>query len=526
MMDEHRNVSTDKVNPISLDQPFSCFKLVDQKYGGDQNPAIRRLFSLARSLKAQTLLTEDIEPRGIILDENEEIKECFSDYELQGLERISFWKSSCEETSSHALCEDNLLGYAILKHDKVTSNNNYDSWHIFEAVFKKYPDPHNCVPDPMEYQVTLWNIKASIHGLLYAQQNKLNKACAQVALRSLLSRILKKDISYRTINELAEKLSGEPVVKPNGLTAKQIQSVLKSLNVDFRDFDYSQYCKRKSKLYREKYPYQKYVYSGIECGTGALVGFHLSGPAVIKPQQHIIPFYGHTFNKDTWAPEADIAYFKVGEQLGYLPSENWTSSFLGHDDNFGANFCVPRLYIRPDDVDYVVELLKPGISFSGAQAEALALQFLYSVLNQLSAPMNDWLDRLVHYASPKIQRIVLRAIAVNREKYIEHLTNEKDWDGNTEDQQMLDGFSKSLPDVLWIVEVSIPQLFPGNERKLGEIVLNGSIKLSSNTKDRSHLLFIRLPGQYVLSLPEASNEQDFLRAPSKLMSHLQVIRLE
>ena len=61
--------------------------------------------------------------------------------------------------------------------------------------------------------------------------------------------------------------------------------------------------------------------------------------------------------------EADMAYFRVGESFGYIPSANWTSSFLGHDDNFGPCFCVPRLYISNDKVDYVAELLKPGIRF-------------------------------------------------------------------------------------------------------------------------------------------------------------------
>jgi hypothetical protein len=524
MMDEHRNIIGRKVSLFSCEKPFSSFKFVDQNLGAEQNPAIRRLFSLARSLYAKSLLVEEIEPCGIISDEKKEIEESFSDYIFLGLERISFWTSNCEEIKSSGFSTENLAGYAILKHDKVPSKN-YDCWHIFESVFKKYPHPHNCVPNPMEYKVTLGDFKTSISGLLYAQQNNLNKACAQVSLRSLITRIIKHDISYRTINEFAEELSGEPVDKPRGLTAKQIQSVLKGVDIRFRDFDYSQYSKEESTLYRRIYPYQKYVYSGVECGTGALVGFHLTGPAITETKKHIIPFYGHTFNKDTWAPDADIAYFRVGEELGYLPSENWTSSFLGHDDNFGANFCVPRLYIKPDDVDYVVELLRPGTLFGGAQAEALALQFLYSVLNQINKTKNDWLDRLIYYASKDIQKIVLRALSIDKSMYINHLKNETDWEGNHEDPKMLDLLSVYLPNNLWIVEISIPQLFPGNEHKLGEIALNGSVQLSDNISDRSHLLFVRLPGEYVFDFSDGKDGRNFLKAPSDLISHLPVMRI-
>jgi len=376
----------------------------------------------------------------------------------------------------------------------------------------------------MEYAVALGRERISVEGLLYAQQNGLNKACAQVALRSLISRINGSDVSYRQINNLARQESTQSFNPGKGLTLLQIRAVLAGFGILFRDLDYNLYSDKE----RKDYPYQKYVYSGIESGTGALLGFHFTGPAIQDPQRHIIPFYGHTFNKDTWAPEAETSYFRVGEKLGYVSSLNWTSSFLGHDDNFGPNFCVPRLYIQPKEVDYVVELLKPGIKFGGAQAEAMALQFLYSVLNQIIDQIdlseNVWLKRLVHYAHPDIQRIVLRAIAIDRDAYIQHLSNEKDWSQHSEHRQVINVLSKLLPKALWIVEVSIPQLFPANERKLGDIVLNGGIELSASQKKRSHFLFVRLPGLYLFDISEKSRQQ-FLTVPSNLTSHLPVMKL-
>jgi hypothetical protein len=220
-----------------------------------------------------------------------------------------------------------------------------------------------------------------------------------------------------------------------------------------------------------------------------------------------------------------MAYFRVGERLGYIPSENWTSSFLGHDDNFGPNLCVPRLYIHPKQVEYVVELLKPGIAFGGAQAEALSLQFLYSVLNQIDTSGNIWLHRLACDADPNIQRIVLRAIAIDRNKYIKHLSNEKDWKQHSEARQIINILGRLLPQALWIVEISVPQLFPANERKLGEIILNGEIEIRSGQSKLSHFLLARLPGRY-LFLDYRRGRMDFLQVPSNLTSHLQVIRLQ
>jgi len=517
-MDEHRLVASKQINSVSFDQPFSSFDYIDDNHLSG-NLAIARLFSLARSEKTRTLIVEKIDAAGIIADENREIKSYFNDYRMADLKRISFWGNDSQGTNAAVSKTAHCIGYAILKHDVVPSKG-YTQWHIFEAVFKKYPHPHNCVPSPMKYDVTFGKTKFQMSGLLYAQQNGLNKACAQVALRSLISRIKMKDISYRKINDLARNVPGLTLNPAAGLNPLQIQAVLKGLNIKYRDFDYMQGTRSD----RKRIPYQKYVYSGIESGTGALVGFRLYG----ERGRHIIPFYGHTFNKDTWAPDADITYFRVGRRLGYIPSQNWTSSFLGHDDNFGPNFCVPRLYIPASQVEYVVELLAPGIEFGGAQAEAMALKFLYSVLNWFSnhdeyLRRNRWLGRLASNAAD--QRIVLRAIAIDKRLYIKHLSNEKDWMQNAEKRSTVKILDKLLPRNLYVVEISIPQLFPANERKLGDIVLDGTIRIDTSSKNSSNFVFVRLPGSYLFSLSNNA-EQSFLHVPSDIVSHFPLIQLQ
>ncbi len=224
-------------------------------------------------------------------------------------------------------------------------------------------------------------------------------------------------------------------------------------------------------------PFQKYVYAGIESGGGSLLGFEMSGPGLPESRRHIIPFYGHTFNQDTWVPEAETAYFHIGENVGYIPSESWTSSFLGHDDNFGSNFCIPRLYLQPEQVRYAVELFQPGVQYSGVIAEALALAFLYSVIPNIQPGGNRWLERLRVWTEQ--QRAVLRARSITSMEYFNHLQTLQDWDGNFENPAFYDLLRDRLPDVLWMVEVSTPQLFPANERKLGEIILDAGRTLET-----------------------------------------------
>lgn len=516
-MDSHRLVSPTKVDPFPFDRPFSSFAFIEKHF--NRSPAIQRLFSLGRSEVAKTLLVENIPPTGLISEENEEIRGYFQDYVMSGLQRISFWRQEFSNLEKNAFTEKNCIGYAILKRDTVASIN-HDRWHVFEAVFKKYPHEHNCVPNPMDYKVQLGNIRLNVSGLLYAQQNQLNKACAQVALRSLISRAIKKDISYKTINDIARKVA---TLNPGeGLNIDQIREVLKAFNIRYSDYEYQEGMTLNE---RKLIPYDKYVYAGIESGLGALVGFKFAGPSAQKNAKHIIPFYGHTFNKDTWAPEADKDYFHIGDHLGYLPSDNWTSSFLGHDDNFGPNLCVPRLFISQQQVEYVVELLRPQIAYNGAQAQALALKYLYSVLSQLSPQLietNEWLPRLID--SYNAQRIVLRAIAVDRDTYISHLSNGRDWKENSENPIMTGILTKCLPKTIWVVEVSLPQLFPANKSKLGEIILHGELPIKADLNYRSHFVLVRLPGYYFLDQSENGGDR-FLSAPSLLKSHVPALRL-
>jgi len=63
------------------------------------------------------------------------------------------------------------------------------------------------------------------------------------------------------------------------------------------------------------------------------MGFEMSGASSAR---HIIPVIGHTFNEDTWVAPATRDYFDGG--LSYYPSENWLSTYVVHDDNFGPYF--------------------------------------------------------------------------------------------------------------------------------------------------------------------------------------------
>jgi hypothetical protein len=78
-----------------------------------------------------------------------------------------------------------------------------------------------------------------------------------------------------------------------------------------------------------------------------------------------------------------------------------------------------------------------------------------------------------------------------------------------------------MPEYLWMIEISIPQLFPANERKLGEIILNASVKFDFD-KPTDFKLFVlaRLPGSYFLFESGDYDKPNFAQVPSRIKSHM------
>ena len=319
-VNDHRLTKPKSWACVNTRRPFSSFKYVETQFKDE--PAIRRLFSQARSHGCKTLVVEDIGAEGIIEAENDEIKKRHADHKMTGLKRLTFWRSVFQsEDDFHGSESKHLAGFAILKRDEVPSRN-IGQWHVFDSVFQRYPHHHNCVPAERVFSVRVGGRCFDVPGVLYCQQNNLNKACAQVALRSLLcmSHVPELSLPYATINRLASSV--KPGFDPaDGLNAPQIQAVLKGLGVGYSVVDYT----KESIAARRTMPYQKFLYAGIESGAGALLGFEYKGPKA-KGERHIISFFGHTFNQDTWVPNAEVAYFHVGERTRYIPSEAWLSS--------------------------------------------------------------------------------------------------------------------------------------------------------------------------------------------------------
>ena len=484
-MDTARCLTGESPSIVNISPPFSNFDFLEKRQADwfSGRPALSRIFSQARREKCNTLVVEKLPLANELADEVQELKGYYPDYQDGGAWRLSFFTTSFEKPAMvEQLDPQDYRGYAIIRKDIIPSKSREIS-HVFESVFVKFDHLHNFVPTSAVYKAICCGREFEIPGILYCQQNTLNKTCAQVALRSLLSaQSPDRAITYSEINQTAQR--SDPW---NGLSSDQIRRVLTHFKIHYQDLDYTAPTDAsKQEQLRRKVPYHRFIYTGMESGMGGLVGFQFAGQA----SRHIIPFFGHTFNQDTWAPRASSAYFHVGPSTKYIPSDEWVSSFIGHDDNFGSNYCIPRRFIDPEQVKYIVSLLPYSIPGSPLVAEARAIDFLYKYYSQIDAS-TPWGDRFKAHINQ--QDTVARPLLIRKPDYVKHLKGMSDWEGNTENKTLIDQIETILPDCFWMVELSLPELYSANYSKVGELIL--TVESAGNQIDFSML---RIPGHYAL----------------------------
>jgi hypothetical protein len=515
--------------PVCLDRPFSNFEHIEEHYDGSH--PIHKLFSISRCHGGRTLLVEEIPAVGNVAEENEDIENLDRGFKHLSLLRLTFWKPLFQKKLPATARSKDCIGYVILKKDRLTRHVvgkgvvTCDEWHVYEAVFHSYPHRHTYAKAKAGFEFMADGRRFHITGCLYAQQNEVNKTCAQVSIRSIASSYLgNNELSYRRINALAAKgcrkfLPGE------GFGHRHTEKVLNGLGIEHHMVDYAGLSRKRRKNKEgqfpewERYPCEKLLYAGVEAGCGALMSFKPTDPDARPDALHMIPVFGHTFNEDSWVPNAEKTYFRIGKKISYIPSLAWLSHFLVHDDNFGANLCIPRNFINRKDVRFIYELRPKGWCYSGVDAETTAAFIFCSIIEGRGTRDNPWIRRLRKYYGNK-GRVILRHVPITTADYLKKLKSCRDWDGAHEPVELIDALKEHLPRgrKLWMVEISVPEVFPTNKRKLGEILLDASHPLELE-KD-SNFIFGRLPGNFILlrSLADDGN-LNFTFVRSEMNSH-------
>ena len=135
-------------------------------------------------------------------------------------------------------------------------------------------------------------------------------------------------------------------------------------------------------------------------------------------------------------------------------------------------------------------------------------------------------------------KVVLRSLFVQKDEYLKWLADARDWTGKKECESAVGEIKKALsemealnkPASFWMVEFSLPHLFPANERKIGEMLFS-AVQLGE-AKGKEDILFpllIRIPGYYLSPvLPKIDGEVklDFDIMESAIVSHTECFEYE
>ena len=480
--------------PVILDTkpPFSNFQYIENRFGSLDS--IHRIFSQVRLRGFQTLISEEIGSVGFSGEDDLELVGAGIKPFPDSLVRLSFFSAEIKDASNISSVENhNFLGYAILK--KIPAGPSSYIWIVFESVITVCRHENNYLHKLRKYNVNIGGTSFTVTGVLYCQQNQLTNVCAHAALRTCISLVTPPgDISYSRMNQILTE-GGMSHGISEGLGIEQICLILNKLDIKYSLFSLEDAKPDDKEPPQDKkdtakdyiIPYQYFLYSSIESGFPALLGFSL------EKGGHIIPVFGHTFNEDTWVPKANASYFEIGKDTRYIPSETWVSSYVCHDDNFGSYYCLPRYYLSNKNNPTVIAIRPNQAEYDAISAEAIAADYLYTLYKTIEreGKVNFWAKRLGKAISEKGGWFVLRTLCMSKEDYIEHLRLLKGWDNKTIPAKLITALNDGLPKLLWVAEISLPELFSANKRKLGEIVLDANKPVGS-TQDLANFVLARI----------------------------------
>lgn len=462
-------------------------------------------------------------------EENEDLLKRYGGKPTHRVLRLSFFTCGISnEKELDKVESEEFIGYAVVKIDTV--NQNLKRTRIYESVVRPSRHDNIYVHGAPEWSCQVGENQFTVSGYLYAQQNAMTNVCAHVALRTVIGRFLPHEMSYRRMNQLAgfdhstRKAGGND---GDGMDRSEMETILDKAGLKSFIEDYTDAPNK------DRPPFQKSVYASIESGYPAIIIFELR--TGLNFCMHAVPVFGHTFNDDTWVPNAENFYFKVG-RAKYIPSESWVSMYLAHDDNWGSNYCIPRHYLHtrgksrsksksknpkpPLDgrVAYVISTFPKNIKLKPVAAEVIGMNYLSAIFSQIPDKSGTWGKRLRGYA--RISRMVVRLKLVRKNDYIAHLKKLKDWQGNILNNKWLKLLEDTMPDeYFWMIEMSIIELFSTNKRKLGEVLLRAE-KEGDNKQDFKSLFIARVPGYFTLFSGCANKVPKFKFFPCALTEHV------
>ena len=492
---------------------YSFFQLVDELWCSRNSDPMRRLCTLMRKMKVESLVIEELELNEELLEEQNMASKRYEwDVGLTA-KRLTFFRSlpaSSRWDDIEELPNNHLLGYAVVV--TLTPPNDERTTYLLESVVRPpsvwvhdvdhrisiEPITNYYVHNTRDFETIVGTKDLSrtfpLRGSFFTQQNNITHVCAHAALRMAInssSTLTHEKLTNKRINDIlgldfssSEKcvgqIKGDPPETKKGLSSQELKEVIHQLGGKTTSADFTKDVSTE---------YDQFIYPFIESSCPVILGiegwdFHSN--SIIS---HAVSVLGHTLNSDRWEPEARPGYSKLQPQP-YIPATGWIEHYVINDDNFGMYLTLPSDMLRnhppepPQEnpnlhATMAIAIVPQDVQIPGWFAEQIAVRTIQIVVQIIQNLIKDepgippsfvWIERLAQQPKNIISRTVSRTLLQTRESYTEHIESlEKD--GHIAlTPEIQQGLSR-LPNYIWVSEITLSHLYTGNKHKLGDVVI-------------------------------------------------------
>jgi hypothetical protein len=172
----------------------------------------------------------------------------------------------------------------------------------------------------------------------------------------------------------------------------------------------------------------------------------------------------------------------------------------------------------------VIATLPKQVKLNPIRAEVIGADYLFTILPQLPTNRDPWAKRLREYARRHL--LVLRPYLLTIEEYTAHLAKLRDWRGDAIEARLVAALRAILPkEMLWMIELSVPELFSANLRKVGEVLVRAEV-WTRPVRDLACFLLARLPGYFALYEKGDASHPQYQFIESGAAGHVQLYGCE
>lgn len=363
--------------------------------------------------------------------------------------------------------------------------NGIQQSYVFEASIRlpsrgptSKPLLNNYLPLARDLKICVSGEEYTFQGIYFCEQNGATTLCVHSALKVVTHAAFNRKLPAKEVQELL----GGDVVEAGGVTTDNLMDAFHKLKLNPVLYNFKPSGNKQ--LGDEENPWPL-LCSAIEAGRPALLIVETQG----KKIDHVLPVLGYTLNSDEWHPHASDSYRK--KQADFLSSSEWIDHLIINDDLMGPLYCLSQSWLKRTHRETrltgssktsknpslgglrprgIIVLAPDQVEISAPVAEKCAYDSMKMLLPVLDSNWNVR-GRWWRYLVDKKPRLVLRTTMTEKQPYLDHLMKMHGSRRSVRMSSLMSLLQEKLPDVFWLSEISLPNLYAGNRAKLGEVCI-------------------------------------------------------